>query len=211
MRGQVATMHTYCVHLGHILCDSQQIRYRAKRFAPVIHIQPGYHHPDASQGKLLANLRQIHIKKLGFIHTNHGSLRAYFQQPGGAVNRRSQYGGSVVRYNIGIVVAGIYLGFEYLHFQVGYRGSLQPPDQFFRFSGKHAAADHFDPPGALAFKMRFEKHFYTGEMNALQGVANIFFLSGMPDCSRYFLKFAGQNLLLQFLLTRIRNIPLSPL
>jgi hypothetical protein len=46
------------------------------------------------------------------------------------------------------MIPGIGNGLKNLDFLFGYQGTVQPADEFFRFPGKHAAANYFDPAGA---------------------------------------------------------------
>lgn len=54
-------------------------------------------------------------------------------------------------HHVGFRVAGVNRGFKYHHLLFGKDGTLQSADEFFRFTGKHTAANHLNP--ALLFSL----------------------------------------------------------
>jgi hypothetical protein len=52
-----------------------------------------------------------------------------------------------MRNNVLIMISFIQSRFENLYPLTGDFGAVEPADQFFGFSGKHGAADNFDPAG----------------------------------------------------------------
>ena len=68
-------------------------------------------------------------------------------------------------------------GFEHFDFERSNAGAFEPADQFFRFSGEHAAANDFDPARTPAFYIRFKKHFDNDcvELMICWGWKDIFF------------------------------------
>lgn len=57
----------------------------------------------------------------------------------------------VMTHHVGFRVAGVNRGFKYHDLLFGKDGTLQSADEFFRFTGKHTAANHLNP--ALLFSL----------------------------------------------------------
>jgi hypothetical protein len=57
------------------------------------------------------------------------------------------------------MITGIDAGLKNAHLEIGYFGSLEPSDKFFRFAREHGSANHFYP-ACLFVVLWFYKHVW---------------------------------------------------
>lgn len=158
VRGEVAAVLTNGVYLGDVLCHGKQVRHWPERPPLEVHVQPSDDDPLACQCQLLANLRQLFIKELSFVNSNHIDAFREVEHALGAVNGRRQNEVFIVRNDLHFIISGIYFRFENLDFLVGNLCPFQPADKLLRFAGEHAPANDLNPTVALTFEMWFKKH-----------------------------------------------------
>jgi len=122
------------VYFGDVFGNSQQLRHRSEGDTTIIHIQAGNNDPYATDGELLTNIGQRHIKKLSFINTDDFQIVGQAEQFRGMLNGHRQDGIGIMGYDAGIIISGIEPRFKDFYTLVGNFSPFEPADEFLCFS-----------------------------------------------------------------------------
>jgi hypothetical protein len=119
--------------------------HRTKWAAHVVHIETGYYDTYALISELIAYFGQTVIEELGFINANYFNVAREQQKLRGVIHHRASNGCLVVAYDVFFVVTIVNTRFENLNLHFGELRAAHTAYEFFRFSGKHRAANDFNP------------------------------------------------------------------
>lgn len=77
---RIAALHANGHGFGYILCHCHKVWHGAKRLSAIVLIKSSADNPMTAISKLVANGRNMLIKKLNFINTNHFRIRIHHKK-----------------------------------------------------------------------------------------------------------------------------------
>jgi hypothetical protein len=95
---------------------------------------------------LITHFGQAVIKELGLINTDDFNVAGEQQKLRGVIYHSAANGSLVVTNDVFLVVAIVNAWLENLDLHFGELSATHAANEFFRFSGKHRAANDFNPP-----------------------------------------------------------------
>ena len=141
---QPPATHTHGVHFGHVFGHGTQSRHRPEGFASEVHVQPGHDDALAVVGQPAAHVHQLLVEELRFVDAHHIGMHRSREDLGGRGHRLRIERTRIVRHHLLFAVARIDGRFENHHFLTRDARTLDSANQFFGFTGEHAAAYRFN-------------------------------------------------------------------
>ena len=123
-----------CVYLSDVFGCRHKVRHRPKRFPFVVHIESGDYYSYSSVSQIIAHVYYLIVKKLSFVYAYYIAAVSKEQNTRRSLYRGRGDFGSVVRYDVSIVITRIKRGFEYFYFLLSKLSTTQSAYEFFSFA-----------------------------------------------------------------------------